>query len=300
VRPTTAQQSSWRRQRDVLGAALLWSVIFLLAVFPAPLMPIAWLYHALCVPIPALAVLGRLMPPLSLSLGVVLVVVIVGASLITGVRELLATHKVAHVIAHLSTPLPQRLGNVARALAIEERLTYLPTPAPAALCYGVVSPRIAITAGLLHRLDDEELRAVLLHERHHLTRHDPLRYLALRALSAGLFMVPLTSTLRRWAETRMELAADRAALAVVPRGALAGALVAALSAPTLLPAGLASLSATEARIAHLAGRSERLPIPYLATLVTLALLAGLGLALAWLARPEQVWELLCALCPWLS
>jgi Zn-dependent protease with chaperone function len=189
---------------------------------------------------------------------------------------------------------------VARALALEEHLTYLPTPVPAALCYGLLTPRIAITDGLLQRLKDDELRAVLLHERHHLTRRDPLRYLALQALAAGLFMVPLAAILQRWAETRIELAADRAALAVVPRGALAGALMAALSAPSALPAGLAPLSATEARIAHLSGRSARPSVPYLATLVTMALLAGLGITMAWLARPEEAWELLCTLCPWLS
>lgn len=295
-----ANLPSLRSQRHVLVMALLWAGVFLLAVFPAPLMLIARLYHALCVPFPALAVLGRIMPPLALALGVVLIVTVVGASLISGVRECLASLEVARMIAHLSAPLPPRVRSVARALALEERLTYLPTPAPAALCYGLLSPHIAITDGLLQRLGDEELRAVLLHERHHLTRRDPLRYLALQALAAGLFMVPLTAILQRWAETRIELAADRAALAVVPRGALAGALLAALNAPSALPAGLASLSATEARIAHLSGRSARPPVPYLATLVTMALLASLGITMAWLARPEQTWELLCALCPWLT
>ena len=57
---------------------------------------------------------------------------------------------------------------------------------------------------------------MLLHERHHLRRRDPLRYLVLHALSAGLFMLPLALVLQRWAETRMELAADRAALAASP------------------------------------------------------------------------------------
>ena len=297
---TTAQRPSWWPQRTTLVTTLLWAGIFLLAVFPAPLMPIARFYHALCVPFPALAVLGRLMPPLPLALVVVILAVIAGASLITGVRELLATLAVARAIAHHSAPLPHRLRDAACALGLAERLTYLSSPSPAALCYGVIRPHIAITAGLLHQLDDEELRAVLLHERHHLAQRDPLRYLALRALAAGLFMVPLTSTLRRWAETRMELAADRAALAVVPRGALAGALIVALGAPSLLPAGMASLSATEARIAHLAGRSDRPAVPYLTTLLTLALLGGLGFVLMWLARPEELWELFCALCPWLS
>ncbi|MGH2616626.1 MAG: M56 family metallopeptidase [Thermomicrobiales bacterium] len=283
-----------------LPASLLWVGVALLSLVPAPLAPVARLYHALCTPFPALAVLGGLIPPLPLALLLLLLGIIVGVGLVTGIRELLGALCVARGLDRLAAPAPSRLGNASRRLGLEHRLTYLATPAPAALCYGILRPRIAVSAGMVDRLDDEELVAVLLHERHHLRRRDPLRYLALHAFAAGLFMVPLAPVIQRWAETRIELAADRAALKEVPRGALAGALMVALTATSVMPAGLAPLSATEARIAHLAGRSERPTVPFAAGLMTVGLMGGLGLALAWLASPEQLRELICALCPELA
>jgi hypothetical protein len=124
--------------------------------------------------------------------------------------------------------------------------------------------------------------------------------LVLHALSAGLFMLPLAPVLQRWAETRMELAADRAALAAIPRGALAGALAAVLAFPAAMPAGIAALSATEARIAHLAGKPQRAAVSVAAALMSVGLSAGFALSLAWLASPHQIWELICALCPGLT
>ncbi len=281
-------------------AALLWLGVALLTLFPAPLAPIAALYHALCVPFPALAVLGNLLPPLPLALLLLVLGIALTIGLVTGVREFLGTRRVVRDLRHLAAPIPRRIATLARALELEGRLIYLATPTPAAFCSGLLRARITLTAGLVDRLDEAELTAVLLHERHHLRRRDPSRYLVLHALAAGLFMVPLAAMLQRWAETRMELAADRAALAVIPRGALAGALAAVLTVPGAMPAGMAALSATEARIAHLAGKPEHSTVSVTAALTSAGLVGGFGLALAWLANPREVWELVCALCPGLS
>ena len=69
-----------------------------------------------------------------------------------------------------------------------------------------------------------------------------------------------------------------------------------------LPESMAAYSVTraEARIAHLAGKPEHPPLPVAAVLLTVVLVAGLSVALAWLANPHQVWELICVLCPWLT
>ncbi len=39
-------------RREVRAGTLLWLGVAILALFPAPLMPVARLYHALCVPFP--------------------------------------------------------------------------------------------------------------------------------------------------------------------------------------------------------------------------------------------------------
>jgi Zn-dependent protease with chaperone function len=298
--PLTARSRFWRQDRRSWLAALLWLGVALVTLFPAPLVPIATLYHALCGAVPALAILGNLLPPLPLALLLLLLGVVLVVALVTGVQELIGTRRVVRGLAHFAIPLPLRVASLAHGVGLDGRLTYLATPAPTAFCAGLLRPRLTLTAGLVDRLNDAELTAVLLHERHHLRCRDPLRYLLLHVLTAGLFMVPLALVLQRWVETRMELAADRAALERLPRGALAGALAAVLAVPTAMPAGMAALSATEARIAHLAGTPEHPPLPVAAVILSAGLVTGLSVALAWLANPHQVWELICALCPWLT
>jgi beta-lactamase regulating signal transducer with metallopeptidase domain len=193
--------------------------------------------------------------------------------------------------------MPARLRAQAEPLALARQISYLALSAPLACCYGYFQPRIALTAGLLDRLNEEELTAVLLHERHHLRRRDPLRYLALRAVAQGLFMVPLVPVVCRRAEVALELAADRAALAFVSRGALAGALSAALLPAQPLAVAVAALSPTEERIAHLAGWPAPRTRPVATLLATFGLIAALSVALHSLATPHQIWELVCAVCP---
>ncbi len=296
----TPWRSFWVAHRRGLLGSLIWLGMAVLTLVPTPLEPVARLYHALCTLFPALAIPGQVVPPLSLGLLLLLLGIIGLVGIATGLRELFATWRMMRLLRQCSAPLPPRLLVVARQQTLQDRLIFLATPTLVALCYGLLRPRIAISAGLMARLDDAELAAVLLHERHHLRRRDPLRYLLLHALTTGLFLVPLAPMVHRWLETRIELAADRAALAVLPRGALAGALAAVLTVPPDLPAGLAALTATETRIAHLAGMPQPAPAPVAASLMSVALLAVLALALVWLARPREVWEVICALCPGLA
>jgi Zn-dependent protease with chaperone function len=202
--PAIAASAGWSLHRRLLSSALFWLGVALLTVFPDPLAPIARLYHALCAPFPALAVLGRLLPPRPLALLLLLGGIVLAVAVVTGMRELIRMIRIQRHITAQGSPLPPRLEMTARDLRLEGRLAYTATPTPAAFCIGLLVPRIALTAGLLARLDDAELAAVLLHERHHLHRRDPLRYLVLHALSAGLFMVPLALELRRWAETQCD------------------------------------------------------------------------------------------------
>src|SRR4051812_15169471 len=277
---TGAWPSFLERHRAALLPSLLWLGVALLTLAPTPLAVIARFYHTLCARVPVLIAPGRLVPPLPLALLLLVVGVVMIVGVVTGLRELIGTLGVTRDLERFVAPAPVRLTSAAESLALAGRLTYLATAAPVALCYGLLWPRVAISAGLLDRLDDGELAAVLLHERHHLRRCDPLRYLVARSLAAGLFMVPLAPIVMRRAETRIELAADRAALAVVPRGALAGALLTALTAGAAAPAGMASLSATEVRIAHLMGRPEHPRAPVLAGLATMFLAVGIGGAMA--------------------
>jgi len=66
---------------------------------------------------------------------------------------------------------------------------------PFSFCYWFRRPRICLSTGLIKRLDDAELRAVLLHERYHLRQRDPLRLVIARYFAAGLYVVPVVEEL---------------------------------------------------------------------------------------------------------
>jgi beta-lactamase regulating signal transducer with metallopeptidase domain len=149
---------------------------------------------------------------------------------------------------------------------------------------------------MLDRLDDASLLAVLAHERHHLRRRDPARLLLIHAVASAAFMLPLTGTVRRRVESRIELAADRAALAVVSPVALANALLAALSSQGANVVGAANLGTNEARILQLAGMTVRGPFPTAVAVASVAFLTGISLSVTSLAMATNAVQMICARC----
>jgi hypothetical protein len=144
-------------------------------------------------------------------------------------------------------PWPARLTIAARGADIDA-VVCVDDPAPSAFCVGAVWPRVVVTTGLVERLEDEELVAVLLHEREHLQRRDHLWRAGWRVASELLWHIPLVEW---WSRRRLELselAADRAAMARLGPGPLTRALTTA-TAPAGLDAagfdGAASLRAAQ-------------------------------------------------------
>lgn len=286
---------SWDRSWLVALATV--GAVGALAAVPAPLVPLAERYRDLCQQFPILAELTNHLPPLPVALLLSLTALAIGNGVAVAAMLLMRTLRFNRRLAHRAGPLPSRLARTGRRLGLDDRLTYLDDAGWAAFCYGFVRPRVAISAGLLARLDDQELLAVLAHEGHHLRRRDPARYLVIQALAAAVFMFPVASALRRRLETRIELAADRAALAVTSHGALAGALLGALRCPVAPTVGAVGLSATEARIAHLAGRPFMPPIPAWTVVVSLVVLTVIVLSTVDLAASADLVRMVCPFCP---
>ena len=91
---------------------------------------------------------------------------------------------------------------------------------------GLWSPRIFCGSDLAAHLDEEELHAVLLHERHHQRDRAPLRLVGVAALAPALGRTRAGRAWleRRWA--RVEIAADRyAVMQGASRAAIARALL---------------------------------------------------------------------------
>jgi hypothetical protein len=120
---------------------------------------------------------------------------------------------------------------------------------PLAFCAGLLRPRVYISTGAVALLDDPALDAVLVHERHHARRRDPLRLAAGRVLARALFFMPGLGELARRQEALSELSADESALIAGPesRSALARAM--------LSFSGSGAVGFDPARVDHVLGES---------------------------------------------
>lgn len=97
-------------------------------------------------------------------------------------------------------------------LSLTGKVHLLNCEASICFCGGLISPAIYISRGMVRKLQPEELEALLLHEKHHLENHDPLKSLLGEALSSAFFFIPiLRDILNRW-RVEKEIAADESAI----------------------------------------------------------------------------------------
>lgn len=158
------------------------------------------------------------------------------------------------------------------------RVFFVDDDRPQAFCAGLVRPRVYVSTAALVALDDDELRAVLAHERHHQRRRDPLRLLVVQALGDALFFMPVLRRLRERYAILAELAADEAAVSAAgSRSALASALLTFGERPNShVVVGIAP-----ERVDHLLGDRARWELPaslFAGALVTLGGLVAIGAA----------------------
>lgn len=267
-----------------------------LTLTPTPLLPVARAFEDLCHRYPVLAILTNHLTPLPVAFLVAVMTFALLSGGAAGLARLLRTRRLVRWLDYQPCGLPERLANVSHQLGVGDRVLFLDQPVIAAFCFGLIRPRIVLSAGMLARLDDEELLAVLAHERHHLRHRDPLRYLLLHTATTAAFMFPLSNFLCRRVEARMELAADRAALTLSSPAALAGALLAVLGNQELRVAGTAGLSATEARVAHLLGQGALPEIPLPAVMASAISMIALFLTGLTVANSSDLVRMTCAFC----
>ena len=98
------------------------------------------------------------------------------------------------------------------SLHLSGRVNIINEEKPTAFCHGYIFPRIVISQGMLHLLTEDELRAVLAHEKYHLIHRNPLQLLLFHAITAVLFFIPGMKRVNSDFQTQLEIAADEMAL----------------------------------------------------------------------------------------
>ena len=215
-----------------------------------------------------IAILGRELsyPVANLAAIVVLVLALLGAIVVAIViaratRELNSTRRFARRLA------------AADQLVVQDALV-IDDARPQAFCVGLLRPRVYVTTGALAILDEQALAAVLMHERHHAQRRDPLRLAASRVLARALFFLPGLAELGRRRETLSEISADQSAIEAGPayRSALARAMLGFTGSPTADD----SAGIDPSRVDHLLGEPPRWGFPAFTFTVAVFLLALLA------------------------
>ena len=125
-------------------------------------------------------------------------------------------------------------------------------PEPVAYCLPGSRPMLVVSRGMIQQFDEEELRAVIAHERAHLDQRHDLVMLPFVAWHVALPWLPCTGAARQAVTALIEMLADDCASKTCDRAALATAIARAAAGPKL---GTALAVATEgtvsARVARL-------------------------------------------------
>jgi len=231
-----------------------------------------------------------------------------GAGTILGTRTLRrqaagTARLTRRVHRHTRTPLPARLASMAVAHDLAERVDLIDTPEPCSFTYGLVRPRVAVSTGLLERVDDDELAAVLAHERYHVTNWDPAKVFLTRTLPRAFPYLPVLDALHARYLTSRELAADRRAIDRCGPRPLTGALLKVVAGPEWADlrsaAAIGGDEALEARVTQLERRAEPPAAPLGRARLALSGLGGAALVwsvtatLAAFGGPAQLMRTLC-------
>jgi Zn-dependent protease with chaperone function len=202
-------------------------------------------------------------------------------------RQTLASRGLAHRVRALAIPLPEQVQRAAAQSELDGRIVVLDASEPFSFVYGMLTPRVAVSRGLVEGTSSEELRAVLEHERYHVSNLDPLKIVLLRALMAALCLLPALGALRARYLAGRELAADRRAIAACGHRSLAGALLKVVRGPEWseleVAAAIGGPDLLDARITQLETGAEPKPEPPSTKRVTLSLLGATVLAATFLA-----------------
>lgn len=163
-----------------------------------------------------------------------------------------------------------------------------------AVTIGFIKPVTYLSKGLLNRLTQAELRAVLAHEQYHVQQHHPLTLLLVNTFRVSLFFLPALKNIVSYITLRSEFLADQAAIMVTSRKVLASALLKTLkiASESSFPVSAAAFAQGANRVAAIINSNAK-PVLRLSkwlTVISLIIVAGIGF-LFFMPRPSQAHHL---------
>jgi beta-lactamase regulating signal transducer with metallopeptidase domain len=202
-------------------------------------------------------------------------------------RQLVSSHRLARYVSASTVEAPNTLLRAAARGGQDVRLVLVDAPESFSFVYGMLTPRVAVSRGLIEAVSADELSAVIEHERYHVRNLDPLKIVLVRSLSTALFFLPALAALRTRYIADCELAADRQAAARCGDRSLAGALLKAIRGPSLnelsVAASIGGPDLLDARLVQLETGVEPSPTAIGHSRVVLSILSATLFTFAYLA-----------------
>lgn len=110
-----------------------------------------------------------------------------------------------------SRNISQKLKNAVRQAGLEGKAAEIKTRKPIVFCFSFLSPKICISSELVKKLNEEELLAVLMHEKMHIDNMEPVKTFMVKILEKILFFLPGFKSLAKQYFIYSEMAADELA-----------------------------------------------------------------------------------------
>jgi Zn-dependent protease with chaperone function len=122
-------------------------------------------------------------------------VAVIGAGAVVGLRsfarQLSATRRLARRVAKLTLRANDaRVAAAAKRVGMRRDVALVDSEESFSFAYGAFTPRVVVSSGLVEQASEDELAAVLEHERYHVRNLDPLKVLFARALPPTFFYLP--------------------------------------------------------------------------------------------------------------
>lgn len=189
---------------------------------------------------------------------IIIIIVITGAIVL--VVQVLKTR--FYIKKHLNqrVAIPDKLKIIASDLNLDGKINVVKDENKLSFCYGIFSPKVCMSTGLIKALTADELKAVLLHESYHVKNHDPLKIILGQTASSMLFFIPILKEMQRYFVLSKEIAADNMAVKYGDRRSFIAVLNKLLTFPAPYfngIANLASLDNLEKRILYLTDNQKK-------------------------------------------